>query len=239
MAAKNFFGGLSDRTESGDIAVIIGVEYDAVSGFFYFETRVSDPCDFHSFSPFLKQVLSKRRVHRKHCNAILGVLQPLWCHLKEFRSHYFAFSKSSSRRALQKGAGHGAGLVVGDLAAAVEDYGVRKDGRVRAAQGVDAVVVGVDRAGEADSFLSKEFRHVLERVGGVNDEHDYIVGMGFLETFEFRKFLDAGAAVGCPHVEDDDFAAVVGQGNWVPSSFSAVKSASWLPIAVPIGAELA
>ena len=99
VAAQNFIRGLSDRAESGDIAVIIGVEYDAVSGFFYFETRVSDPCDFHSFSPFLKQVLSKRRVHRKHCNAILGVLQPLWCHLKEFRSHYFAFSKSSSRRA--------------------------------------------------------------------------------------------------------------------------------------------
>jgi hypothetical protein len=52
VAAKNFFGGLSDRTESGDIAVIIGVEYDSVSGFFYFETRVSDPCDLHSFSPF-------------------------------------------------------------------------------------------------------------------------------------------------------------------------------------------
>ena len=88
---------------------------------------------------------------------------------------------------------------------------MRKDGRIRAAQGVDAVVVGVDRAGEADSFLSKEFRHVLERVGRVNDEHIYIVSMGFLEAFEFRKFLDAGAAVGCPHVEDDDFAAVVGQ----------------------------
>ena len=28
-----------------------------------------------------------------------------------------------------------------------------------------------------------------------------------MEAFEFRKFLDAGAAVGCPHVEDDDFAA--------------------------------
>ena len=69
----------------------------------------------------------------------------------------------------------------------------------------------VDRAGEADSFLGEECRHVLERVGGVNDEHDYIVGVGFLEAFEDRKLLDARAAVGCPHVEDDYFAASVGQ----------------------------
>ena len=102
----------------------------------------------------------------------------------------------------------------GDFAMAVDDVRFGDHGGAVGLGDGGAVFFGggIAIGGEADVLVLEEFS-----VGGVvfvgrNAQHQGVTrGDVPLETLQGGGFLDAGLAPGAPEIEDDDFAAQVGQ----------------------------
>src|SRR5581483_6686827 len=98
-----------------------------------------------------------------------------------------------------------------NFSVAIDDVGFGKlEGSVKCV----GLVGGIAHGGEFDVMIADE--GVVSGIVDVGrDAEDDDVGHVFLQGDEGGHFFDAGGTPGRPEVEDDDFAAVIGEGNGV------------------------